>query len=231
MKYNVPDEIFTTLVSCLNNQYRYKHNSSIIIESLSIYDSEKDSAALGDQAELFPIGSILYKVVVGNDGILIHALGNTIPNAIANAYKEVDNLRVVSKNKQEKAPVSPIDSNDSEQEDLVLDYNQIDYAVRRFLSYKLPETFNPDGCIQFRPSPYLSTWPTGTNLLTYSETADMVRYMLHGMPKNYNDGEAKMDEMMLGLQEFAPDLVDELSRRVETVQKLKDSIERLNNDS
>lgn len=53
----------------------------------------------------------------------------------------------------------------------------------RFLSWKLPEHFAPDGGITFKPTkPYnyneLGWWPVGTNLLTAEQAKDMIRYML-----------------------------------------------------
>ena len=65
---------------------------------------------------------------------------------------------------------------------------QIKYMVDRFLSWKLPEDFNPDGGISFKkmfndhlpiPSKYE---PSGTNLLGATQADAMVRHMVEGMP-------------------------------------------------
>jgi uncharacterized protein (TIGR02594 family) len=51
--------------------------------------------------------------------------------------------------------------------------------VDRFLSWKLPETFSPDGGISFDKSRlHPNHWPTGTNLLNAVEAEAMVRHML-----------------------------------------------------
>lgn len=62
---------------------------------------------------------------------------------------------------------------------------QIKAMTNRFLSWKLPEDFNPDGGIKFdadaavkldaRNSRYT---PTGTNLLNYTQAEAMIRYVL-----------------------------------------------------
>lgn len=66
--------------------------------------------------------------------------------------------------------------------------DQIDHMVQRFLMWKLPETFNPDGGVSFKPSyaeePYRSRhWPTGTNVLCYTEAKAMVEHMIEGLPE------------------------------------------------
>ena len=53
--------------------------------------------------------------------------------------------------------------------------------VERFLRWKLPATFNPDNGIAFSPptGPNLQTeWPSGTNLLDYTQAEAMVRHIL-----------------------------------------------------
>lgn len=67
------------------------------------------------------------------------------------------------------------------------DEAKIKHMVNRFLAWKLPDDFNPDGGISFKrtfnentqhPSKYE---PTGTNLLCYSQAEEMVRHMLDGL--------------------------------------------------
>lgn len=61
---------------------------------------------------------------------------------------------------------------------------QIARMVDRFLSWKLPEDFSPDGGISFNPSynehtPHpMTREPTGTNLLNASQAEEMVRHIL-----------------------------------------------------
>lgn len=59
----------------------------------------------------------------------------------------------------------------------------VDRMVRRFLQWRLPDDFAPDGRISFdRPpeGPAYPHWPVGTNLLTYNQATEMVRDMLVG---------------------------------------------------
>lgn len=65
---------------------------------------------------------------------------------------------------------------------------QIKHMVERFLSWKLPESFKPDGGIGFEPIGNPGTLyefkrePTGTNLFDYQQAKAMVQHMLEGLP-------------------------------------------------
>ena len=65
--------------------------------------------------------------------------------------------------------------------------NQIKQMAERFLCWKLPENFNPDGGIIFDPvmnagTPYEARRePTGTNLFDYTQAVAMVRHMVDGL--------------------------------------------------
>jgi hypothetical protein len=65
---------------------------------------------------------------------------------------------------------------------------QIKHMVNRFLGWKLPENFNPDGGIAFDPVINLGTEhqsrlaPVGTNLFDATQAEAMVRHMLEGLP-------------------------------------------------
>lgn len=60
---------------------------------------------------------------------------------------------------------------------------QINYMVGRFLCWRLPDDFKPDGGVTFQPvingNPYS---PIGTNLLNAHQAEAMVRFMVEGMP-------------------------------------------------
>lgn len=67
---------------------------------------------------------------------------------------------------------------------------QIKHMVDRFLGWRLPESFNPDGGISFKktfndhlPQP-MKHEPSGTNLFDAGQADAMVRYMADGMPAN-----------------------------------------------
>jgi hypothetical protein len=67
---------------------------------------------------------------------------------------------------------------------------QIKYMVDRFLSWKFPEDFDPDGGISFKKISNEGThWPyknhpTGTNLLTADQARQMILFMISGMPES-----------------------------------------------
>ena len=63
----------------------------------------------------------------------------------------------------------------------------VEQAVNRFLSWKLPKDFHPDGGMVFIPtkgrgydSPH---WPVGTNLLNAQQAREMLRYVLASAPE------------------------------------------------
>ena len=61
---------------------------------------------------------------------------------------------------------------------------QIKHMAQRFLSWKLPAVFHPDGGVAFERGdrePGSAWWPTGTNLLTYTQAVEMIRHMLEGV--------------------------------------------------
>lgn len=66
--------------------------------------------------------------------------------------------------------------------------DQINHMVQRFLGWRLPEDFNPDGGVSFEPVFNKGTrhehrnTPVGTNLLTATQAEAMVRHMIEGMP-------------------------------------------------
>lgn len=60
--------------------------------------------------------------------------------------------------------------------------DQIKYMVDRFLGWRLPETFNPDGGVHFEGIPGVSPMPIGTNILTTVEATAMIRHMVEGLP-------------------------------------------------
>lgn len=66
---------------------------------------------------------------------------------------------------------------------------QTEHMVNRFLGWKLPENFNPDGGVSFEPVGSKGTEhefkrdPSGTNLLCFQQAKEMVAYMIEGMPE------------------------------------------------
>lgn len=66
---------------------------------------------------------------------------------------------------------------------------QIKHMAERFLAWKLPENFNPDAGINFKPTFNEHTdhpmrhEPTGTNLFDYGQATAMIRHMIEGLPE------------------------------------------------
>ena len=67
---------------------------------------------------------------------------------------------------------------------------QIKHMVDRFLAWKLPDDFNPDGGISFRRTfnEHMSFGPMkhepyGTNVFNATQADEMVRHMIEGMPE------------------------------------------------
>jgi len=50
--------------------------------------------------------------------------------------------------------------------------------VTRFLGWKLPQDFNPDGGVTFKPINHPACWPVGTNLLTAVQARAMLEHVL-----------------------------------------------------
>jgi hypothetical protein len=62
---------------------------------------------------------------------------------------------------------------------------QIKHMVDRFLSWRLPQNFNPDNGISYtRPNylPSVDATPSGTNLFDATQAETMVRHMIDGLP-------------------------------------------------
>ena len=68
---------------------------------------------------------------------------------------------------------------------------QIKYMVDRFLSWKLPDNFDPDCGISFKrtfnehTAHPMKHSPIGTNLLNANQAEAMVRYMLEGLSDDH----------------------------------------------
>lgn len=66
---------------------------------------------------------------------------------------------------------------------------QIKHMAERFLRWRLPEKFNPDGGISYEPvgnqgTPYeFKREPSGTNLFDYTQARAMVSFTAEGLPR------------------------------------------------
>jgi hypothetical protein len=76
----------------------------------------------------------------------------------------------------------------------------IDEMVNRFLAWKLPADFSPDGGVSFSTfyEPDSPHWPTGTNLLTAQQAKGMFTHALAG--DSETEGlRARLDDALLVL--------------------------------
>lgn len=79
-----------------------------------------------------------------------------------------------------------------------MENEQIKYMVSRFLGWKLPESFNPDGGISFKKEfnkhteHLMKHEPSGTNLFDANQAEEMVRYMLEEMPNTHKSIVSKL---------------------------------------
>lgn len=55
---------------------------------------------------------------------------------------------------------------------------QVNEIVSKFLSWKLPDDFQPDAGIAFSKPESKAWWPTGTNLMNANQAKEMVKHIL-----------------------------------------------------
>ncbi|MBZ9922732.1 hypothetical protein LB579_34320, partial [Mesorhizobium sp. BR1-1-7] len=82
---------------------------------------------------------------------------------------------------------------------MTLTEDQIKHMVQRFLQWRLPENFNPDGGISFKAAfnehtahPMKFT-PVGTNLFDAAQATAMVMNMVAGMPASADYDQGRRD--------------------------------------
>lgn len=85
-----------------------------------------------------------------------------------------------------------------------MDEAQIKHMVNRFLGWRLPDNFNPDGGISFKPTfnDHLPTpmrhEPCGTNLFDATQAEAMVRHMIEGLTLSNGSASARDAENIDG---------------------------------
>lgn len=89
---------------------------------------------------------------------------------------------------------------EAERDALKMTEAQIKHMVNRFLGWRLPEDFRPDGGVEFDADAAkkldprnLRYTPYGTNLLDARQAEAMVRHMLTGLPDEDSVGAAKRE--------------------------------------
>jgi hypothetical protein len=90
---------------------------------------------------------------------------------------------------------SPTPSPSSQEDARELTDEQIKHMADRFLGWKLPADFNPDGGVSIK-QPFGAPWPIGTNLFTARQAVEMVRYLAEGLPRPTPDRTDDVGEMV-----------------------------------
>lgn len=100
-----------------------------------------------------------------------------------------DELRTLRALRSPSEPQAPLPEARGAEDEMVDAEAQIKHMVNRFLGWRLPENFNPDAGISFKPTfndhlPVpMKHEPTGTNLFDAQQAEAMVRYMIEGLPR------------------------------------------------
>lgn len=101
-----------------------------------------------------------------------------------------ENLRIVRALEQEILNIiAERGDHSTELLDVGMTEERIKHMVNRFLGWRLPEPWYPDGGVSYkRPNyahaPAAHDWPVGTNLFDATQAEAMVRYMVEGLPKS-----------------------------------------------
>ena len=85
-----------------------------------------------------------------------------------------------------------------------MDEAQIKHMVDRFLAWRLPSDFSPDGGISYANMDYHAVLgPTGTNLLDATQAEAMVCHMVEGLPavNSHASRDAALEEARGALEE------------------------------
>jgi len=118
-----------------------------------------------------------------------HVIGNELMLQILDLRRARDALSRVEAALAEKKENTPMTD------------EQIKHMVDRFLQWKLPEDFRPDGGIEFDPISSKGTAyerrrePVGTNLLSATQAEAMVRHMLDGLPALAETSEERVERV------------------------------------
>ena len=92
---------------------------------------------------------------------------------------------------------------------------QIKHMVDRFLGWKLPDDFMPDGGIKFTPPQNTAPhwWPVGTNVFTATQAEAMIRHLAQGIPPS--------DELVALTKSHPIPSEDKLERRMKRLQRME----------
>lgn len=111
------------------------------------------------------------------------------------AHDVLRGANVIMERQRAAAPAAP-------SEPKTMTEDQIKHMVNRFLSWRLPENFNPDAGISFKAtfnehtSHPMRHEPTGTNLFDFTQATAMVRHMIEGISSPDIDALARVREAL-----------------------------------
>lgn len=111
-----------------------------------------------------------------------------------------------------------------------MDSRQIKHMVDRFLTWKLPADFAPNGGINLdlryadQSVEELAPWPVGTNLLTATQAAEMIRHLAAGLPDP--EGGFSRVEAIEMMNRCAIE-IDDLRRTIERLRPKADAYDRM----
>ena len=119
---------------------------------------------------------------------------------------------------------------------------QIKHMVSRFLGWKLPDDFNPDAGISFKPDYNEHTEypakhePVGTNLFSATQAEEMIRHMLSELPTPDLDVRSEIEQILeeLGVKDWSmgwdKDKPVEINPRQQATQSLETLMDRVRID-
>lgn len=89
-----------------------------------------------------------------------------------------------------------------------------DAMVDRFLGWRLPDDFSPDGGVTFKPLQYgtVTTWPSGTNLLNAIQARAMLEFV------HANPPQAMTREWCADFPGSAAGIINRLAQRVDELE-------------
>jgi len=180
-------------LSMLVRRLAYKHhNEKLVTQAMNYLRGEGlQGNILRDAPAAPPLAEIVERMEKLPTHLLTDIWDCVDYDASGNAW--LDNPRALAKVNARLQPIlASLKLAQQEQDALVAaayrDEKQVKHMVDRFLGWRLPENFNPDGGISFEPLGNRGTeheykrQPVGTNVLDATQAEVMVRYMIDGMP-------------------------------------------------
>ena len=129
-----------------------------------------------------------------------------------------------------------LQAQDPLQGELVALTKTIDELVNRFLRWKLPKGFSPDGGISFKRIPDFPELnkgeyePVGTNLFTADQAKEMFEYLLDDEPTVLNNMTNSPEQVAKYIKQNRPDISKELAKHFKPQDPLQGELVALQKD-